>query len=157
MKKFPFYWQVESMDCGLACLRMLAQYYGRSYPLSVLRERCNIHKTGMSIKSLSEAAEFLGLKTFVAKIPLCYEESLKNSLSLNEAPLPCIVHWNQNHFVVVYKITKSKVLIADPSIGKIRLRYSDFNKSYHDKDQKGIALLVETTPAFYNLKIGSFA
>ena len=95
MKKFPFYRQVEETDCGLACLRMLAQYYERYLSLSFLRDRYKSNKAGVSIKSLSETAQFLGLKTFIAKIPFCPKKAFADTISLNKAPLPCIVHWNQ--------------------------------------------------------------
>ena len=134
------------MDCGPTCLRMIAKYHGKSYSLPFLRERCYIDRAGVSLRGITEAAELIGFRTLAVKIPL--KES-KGIPSLIEAPLPCIVHWDQNHFVVVYKITKSSVYIADPGAGKVKLSHSDFLLHYRSDGNTGISLLIETTPEFY--------
>ncbi|AKD56639.1 peptidase domain-containing ABC transporter [Spirosoma radiotolerans] len=94
--KFPYYTQLDQMDCGPTCLRMVAKHYGRSYTVQTLREKSQIGKEGVSLLGISEAAEGIGFRTMGIKIPF---EKLAT-----EAPLPCIVHWDQNHFVVVYDI-----------------------------------------------------
>ena len=98
---FPHYKQHDSMDCGPACLRMVAKYYGKSYSLSFLREKCYIDKKGVSLRGIEEAAELIGFRTVAVKIPF---SSNNGHASLKKAPLPSILHWNGNHFVVLYKI-----------------------------------------------------
>lgn len=153
VKRYPFYRQADSMDCGPACLRMVAKYFGRSYSLPFLREKCYIDRAGVSVKGISEAAEFIGLRSLAVKVPLIAKKSLDDAPSLQNAPLPCIVHWNQNHFVVVYKISRSKVLVADPGRGKVSLSHTEFNKSFASDDGKGVALLLETTPEFHRSEL----
>ena len=92
---FPHYTQLDTMDCGATCLRMIAKYYGKTYTLQSLRLKCYNTREGVSLLGISDAAEKIGFKTIGVKISF---EKL-----VEEAPLPCIVHWNQNHFVVVYK------------------------------------------------------
>ena len=100
---FPFYKQLDAMDCGPSCLRMIAKHYGKTYSLQALREKCFITREGVSLLGISDAAESIGLHTLGVKIDF---EKL-----CEEAPLPCIVHWKQRHFVVVYKIEKNRTLI----------------------------------------------
>jgi len=97
-KSFPIYTQLDSMDCGPTCLRMIAKHYGRSYTLQTLRERSFITREGVSMLGISDAAESIGMHTQGVRITL---EQL-----MNDAPLPCILHWNQNHFVVLYKVSR---------------------------------------------------
>ena len=122
------------MDCGPTCLRIIAKYYGKSFSISYLREKCYIDKAGVSLKGIAEAAETIGFRAMAVKIPM---ENSNNKPSLKQAPLPVIVHWNQNHFVVVYKITKSRVFISDPSSGKFKLTYKEFISSYQSHEGKG--------------------
>lgn len=93
---FPHYHQLDAMDCGPTTLRMIAKYYGRTYSLQYLRERAFITREGVSMLGISEAAESIGFRTNGVKITI-------NQLK-KEVPLPCVLHWNQNHFVVLYKI-----------------------------------------------------
>jgi len=143
--KFPLYRQLDSMDCGPTCLRMVAKHHGRAYSLPYLREKCYIDRAGVSLKGISEAAELIGLRTLAVKVPI---RDKKDVPSLHEAPLPCIVHWNQNHFIVVHKINKKHVWIADPASGKHKLTYDEFAKSFCSDENKGVVLLLETTPEF---------
>jgi ATP-binding cassette subfamily B protein len=99
LKKFPFYKQPDAMDCGATCLRIIAKYYGRSISLPKLRSLSETTREGASLKTLANAAEKIGFRTLGVKVNF-------NKLD-KEAPLPCIVHWNQQHFVVVYKIAPS--------------------------------------------------
>ena len=157
--KFPHYKQLDAMDCGPTCLRIIAKYFGKSYSLTFLRDRSYITRSGVSLLGISEAAESVGLHTQGAKITW---EQLRD-----EAPLPCIVHWKQNHFVVVYKINKGKkvfafsgrnhlnetVFISDPAHGLLTYSREEFLKCWLDNMDKdgdnGVTLLFETTPAFY--------
>ncbi|WKD85075.1 Lactococcin-G-processing and transport ATP-binding protein LagD [Polaribacter huanghezhanensis] len=100
MKKFPNYKQPESKDCGSTCIKMIAKYYGKIINTQQLRSLSETTREGSSLMGLSDAVESLGLKSLGVK--LTYEKLL-------EVPLPCIVHWNKNHFVVVYKIKKNSL------------------------------------------------
>ena len=100
MRQFPLYNQMDAMDCGSTSLRMIAKYYGKYYSAQTLRERCFITREGVSMLGISDAAESIGFRTMGVRITF---EQLAE-----EALLPCILHWNQNHFVVCYK-TKEKM------------------------------------------------
>jgi ATP-binding cassette subfamily B protein len=145
MRSFPLLQQLDQMDCGPTCLRMITKYYGRNYSLEEIRRKSYITREGVSLLGISEAAEYLGFRTVGIKVP--FEKFI------SEAPLPCIIHWNQNHFVVVYKISKSKIYLADP-VG-VRVAYSkeEFKKNWlstiSDNNPLGVALLLEPSPAFY--------
>jgi ATP-binding cassette subfamily B protein len=163
---FPHYLQYDAMDCGPTCLRMVAAHYGRVYSLEGLRERSGITREGVSLLGISEAAEQLGFRTTGARISFD---------QLAQAPLPCIVHWNQNHFVVVYNIkapsnspkgrrlfpslrgTKEAfVYIADPAAGRVRYSREEFCRCWlstrNEGEDVGVALLLEPTPEFYKLE-----
>ncbi len=133
------------MDCGPTCLRMVARHYGRSYSTQELREKAFISRQGVSMFGLGEAAEAIGLQTASVKITF---DQLKD-----EAPLPCIVHWNQTHFAVVYKIRKNEVHVADPAVGLIKYSIDEFLNSWlATKDNGhsvGVALLLEPTQEFH--------
>lgn len=146
MRVFTSYRQLDSMDCGPTCLRMIAKHYGKTYSLPFLREKCYIDKSGVSLKGISEAAENIGLKTLSVHIPY---KAKGDDPSLRQAPLPCIAHWNQNHFVVVYKTSRSHVWIADPADGKHKLTVEEFKSSWLSSNNEGIALLIEPTNTFY--------
>ena len=111
-KPFIHYHQHDQMDCGPTCLRMVAKYYNKSYTAQTLRDRTQINREGVSLLGISEAAESIGFKTIGVKITL---EKL-----IQEAPLPCIIHWGQNHFVVLYKITVQKTGLASKFLSGIR-------------------------------------
>lgn len=145
-KKFPIYLQLDSMDCGPSCLRMIAKHYGRTYSLQNLRERCFITRRGVSMQGISDAAESIGIRTQGVRIRL--DQLVKN------IPLPCILHWNQNHFVVLYKVKNGNTFyIADPARGKYTIDYAGFEKCWiSTKEQgkeSGFALMVSPTPDFY--------
>ncbi|NUO02020.1 MAG: ATP-binding cassette domain-containing protein, partial [Saprospiraceae bacterium] len=147
LRNFPFYRQLDAMDCGPTCLRMVAAHYGKHYPVQYLRERSYIDREGVSLRGIVEAAESIGIRTLAVKLPLRGSTPEENGLA--DAPLPCIVHWRQRHFVVVYKINRSHVWIADPAAGKMKLPHADFLKNWVGEGNKGIALLLEPTPEFY--------
>ncbi|MFT6337108.1 MAG: ATP-binding cassette subfamily B protein [Halioglobus sp.] len=125
---------------------MVAKTYGKSYTLPFLREKCYIDKAGVSLKGISEAAELIGLRTLAVKVP---NFGKRDEPSLSEAPTSTTLHWNQNHFVVMYKISRTHVWIADPADGNHQLTIEDFEKSWCSEGKNGIALLVEPSNEFY--------
>lgn len=131
------------MDCGPACLKMVADHYGRSLSLQRLRELCHIGNTGVSFAGIADAAEKAGLRSLAVRI--CYD-SVPDRPGLVDFPLPCIAHWSQNHFVVIYRIRKNVVYIADPGHGKIRLDKAAFLKGWISDGDKGIVLGLEPLP-----------
>lgn len=136
------------MDCGPSCLRMVAKFYGKSYSLQSLRKKSYISRRGVSLLGISDAAEKIGFRTLGTRIG--WEQLAK------EAPLPTIVHWKQNHFIIVYKIVNDTVYIADPAIGLVTFKKKEFLDGWisHRKngEDKGVCLLLETTPEFYSQK-----
>ena len=126
---FPYTRQPDAMDCGPACLKMVTEYYGRHYSLDTLREETFIGREGVTLLGISRAAEKIGMRTVGGK--LSYED-LKE-----KAPLPCIVHWNQNHFVVVYKILGKNVFVADPGKGLITYTREAFCDHWISTSTKG--------------------
>lgn len=138
--------QHDQMDCGPACLAMVSSYYGKEFGLQYLRDKSFITREGVSLLGISEAAEKIGFKHFSAKLNT---EDFQNEL------LPCILHWNQNHFVVLYKISKNIFTgkpvykIADPGHGFISLSEEKFKKSWLSDGEKGVALFLEPTEEFY--------
>jgi ATP-binding cassette subfamily B protein len=141
-KKYPYYSQLDQMDCGPTCLRMIAKYYGKSYSLNDLRKKTFITREGVSLLDLSHAAGSIGLRTLGVKISF---EQLRSDVNL-----PCIIHWNQSHFTVVYEVAKKSVLMADPMGGIIRYTTEEFIRSWQQSNEGlGIALLLETTPEFF--------
>lgn len=149
MRKFPHYKQHDAMDCGPTCLRMIAAFYGRHYSLERLRLKSRITKEGVSLLGVSEAAESLGFRTM--GVSISFEQ-------LCEAPLPCIVFWNQQHFVVVYDIKKHKngftVYVADPAGERLKYTQDEFCRNWISTEDEGvphgIALLLEPSPEFYS-------
>lgn len=156
--KFPHYTQLDTMDCGPSCLRIIAAFYGRHYSLQNLRDRCYITREGVSLLGISDAAESIGLRSVGVKLTW---EQLRN-----EVNFPCIVHWNQRHFIVVYKIKYSRkqwwVYVSDPAVGLLKYNEQQFLKSWlqtsdntlseiraNDPSAKGVVLLLEPRPEFY--------
>ncbi len=146
-KAFPFYKQFDAMDCGPTCLRMIADYYGRKYSLSYLRQNSHLDREGVSIRGISEAAENIGMRTIAAKLP--YSTADENLAGLDEAPLPAIVHWRDKQFVVVYKMSAKKVWVADPARGKVKMDVTTFKQNWLRGAEEGFVLMMEPTPAFY--------
>jgi len=135
------------MDCGPTCIRMIAAFYGKSYSLQKLRQLAHITREGVSLLGLSEAAEAIGFRTIGARIT--FEQ-------LFQAPKPCVVHWDQEHFVVVYKLRKGKVYVADPAFGLVEYTEDEFKKHWlatvRHGEEKGICLLFDPTPKFFELE-----
>lgn len=145
--KFPNYIQPDAKDCGPTCLRIVSKFYGKTIPLQQIRNLSETTREGSSLLGLSDAAENLGFRSLGVQIDF---KALKE-----EVPFPCIVHWNKQHFVVVYKIDKKDIVyISDPSYGLISYPKDDFIKSWigenaSEETEEGIVLILETTPVFY--------
>ena len=144
MRRFPFRFQHDSMQCGMACLQMVCSYYHKEYTLKQLAGYCFATTEGMSLLGLSEAAGKLGLDTTSGRMTI---------EQLAQASLPCILHWNQNHFVVLYRIRRGKVFyIADPGKGKIKYSREEFKQHWvstsSQGEEKGVAMFLEPTPEF---------
>lgn len=141
---FPFYKQFDLMDCGPTCLRIIAKYYGKECTLQSLRDKCQIQKDGVSLLGISKAAELIGFQSLGIKIT--YKEILENAI------LPCIVHWDQGHFVVLYKISKDFVWIADPAKKKMKLSKEEFlahwSSDASDENSTGIVLMLQPSDSF---------
>jgi ATP-binding cassette, subfamily B, bacterial len=145
MTNFPHYKQLDAMDCGATCLRMIAKYYGKNYTSQTLKAKTYLTREGVSLLGISDAAENIGFKTLGIKASL--EKIAEENVT------PFIAHWNQNHFVVVYKITKDKVYVADPGASLITYSKTEFLSKWvsieKEGEKQGVALLLEPTPAFY--------
>lgn len=145
MAKFPFYKQLDAMDCGPSSLRMIAKYYGKTVSLQTLRDHCFISREGVSLLGISDAAECLGMHSM--GVSITFDTLLK------EASMPCIAHWKQNHFIVIYKIKKDKIYVSDPATGHIEYTKKEFLEGWisnkKEEENKGICLLLEPTPDFY--------
>lgn len=143
---FPHYHQLDSVDCGPTCLRMIAKYYGRTYSVQYLREQAFISREGVSMLGISDAAELIGFRTMGVRITL---EQLRT-----EVPMPCILHWNQQHFVVCYKIKNGKYYIADPANKKVSYDEKELERCWCstlvEGRDTGAALLLEPGPDFYD-------
>lgn len=143
--RFPFYKQLDSADCGAACLRMVAMHYGRHYTFEYLRQLSYLDRDGVSLSGISDAAEKIGLRTLGVKVGF-------RRLG-DDIPLPCVAHWQQDHFVVVYKVQNGKVYVADPKVGKIQYNEQEFMNSWLsdvvNTEPQGVLLLFETTSEFY--------
>jgi len=149
--RFPFYKQLDLMDCGTTCLKMICKYYGKIVSREQINEKAFLGKDGSTLGGLSEASETLGFQSLALN---CNFETLKENI-----PFPCIVYWRQKHFVVVYDISKTKgktfITFADPSHGIIKYAQDDFiqawlhKKVYSLDNDEGIVLVLEPLPIFY--------
>lgn len=144
MRRFPHYLQHDAADCGPTSLRMIAKYYGKEYSAEMLRRHCYISREGVSMLGISDAAEYIGFRTI--GVCISFEQLVE------EALLPCILHWNQNHFVVCYKIEKKRkgkydIYISDPAFQRLCYTKEEFLKCWLSTKsgniEKGSALLLE--------------
>jgi len=157
---FPNYKQPDAKDCGPTCLKIIAKHYKKTFSIQQLRQLSETTRSGSSLLGISEAAEKIGFRSLGVKISLN---------QLLEAPLPCVLHWNKNHYVVLYKIkipssvfpkgrnqNKSSIyFVSDPAHGLLKYNQEDFLKHWIGENatsdtEEGIALLLETTPKFYH-------
>jgi ATP-binding cassette, subfamily B, bacterial len=143
--------QHDQMDCGPACLAMVSSYYKKTFPVHYFRENSFISREGVSLLGISEAAKKVGYETFTTKLTVA-------ELIENIETLPCILHWNQNHFVILKKISKSifgseyYFHIADPAHGIIKLPIDKFEKSWLSDNDKGVALFLNPTEDFFKMQ-----
>lgn len=145
MKKFAHYRQADHKDCGPTCLKIIAKYYGKTINIQELRDFSETTREGSNLLFLSDAAEKIGFRTLGVKLSV---------QRIKEAPLPCILHWNKDHYVVLYKIKKGKYYISDPAFGLLEYNKEEFVKFWignnaDDSTKEGIALLIEATPNFF--------
>lgn len=143
LKRFPIEYQMDSQDCGPASLKIIAKYFGKYYSLQYLRDRCGITKEGVSLLDLSTGAESIGLRTL----------AIKGTIDdiVNKIPLPAIVFWKDNHFVVVYHADEKCIWVSDPAKGHVKYGYEDFKKGWYQKGESSGALLaIEPTVDFKN-------
>jgi ABC-type bacteriocin/lantibiotic exporters, contain an N-terminal double-glycine peptidase domain len=144
--------QFDAMDCGPSCVKTIAAFYGKNYNLDYLRNACSISKRGVSLLGISDCAEEIGLKTLAGEFTM-------NQLH-TEATLPCILHFNQDHFVILAKTRKkmpfssgSKYKVVDPVCGEVWYDEKEFKKkwcnSMYKGEDTGIALILEPTQDFY--------
>ena len=135
------------MDCGPTCLRMIARYHGRIYSRELLRDRCYIQRDGVSLGGIADGAESIGFQS----LPLStdYETLTEDIL------LPCIAYWRQRHFIVVHKVSKKYVYVADPAYGLTKYSREEFEKGWYSSkndngNKEGLLLILETTPDFFS-------
>lgn len=144
-EQFPFYKQFDRNDCGAACLRMISRHYGRHFSAEFLRERTHMDRQGVTLIGIADTAEKIGFRTLGIKVGFA---QLQDNI-----PLPCIAHWKQDHFLVVYKIHKKQVYVADPAVGKTVYKQEDFIDNWlsdvANSEPQGIVLVLEPTPEFY--------
>jgi ATP-binding cassette subfamily B protein len=140
-RAFPFSPQYDYMDCGPACLKMIAKFHGREISLEHLREKCFVTNDGVSMYDLRVAAEGIGMKPLSIRTTIDKLESL---------PLPCIAHWDQNHFVVIHRVAKRSVHVADPAQGLLEYARADFIEHWSPAlDGEGVLLLLEPSNRFH--------
>ena len=137
LNKFPNERQLDMMDCGAACLKMIAKFYGKYYSLQFFRDKCGVTKEGASMLDLSYAAESVGLRTI--SITCTMQDFLKR------VPFPCIIHWNNEHYIVVYKVSKTMVYVSDPAKGYVTYTHAEFDKKWR-KNEEGKGTLMGIEP-----------
>ncbi len=151
-QRVPLIRQLDQMDCGPACLLMISKFFGRTLSRERVRELTEVSKEGVSFASLSEAAEQLGFRSMAVALP--------PEVFWSECPVPCIAHWEDRHFVIVERLTRTKVDVVDPLLGKVCYAKAAFLSSWlknagHLHAGKGLALVLEPSPEF--LEGGSLA
>ena len=145
LNRFPVEYQMDSQDCGPACLKIIAKHFGKFYSLQSLRDKCGITKEGVSLLDLSTGAESIGLRTLAIK---CTIDDIVNSV-----PFPAIIFWKDSHFVVVYHANKKYIWVSDPAKGRIKYTHEEFKKGWYQKGAKqGVLLAIEPTAEFKDSK-----
>ena len=134
------------MQCGVACLAMICRHYGRVYRIETLSRLCRASSEGVSLLSISKTGEQLGFHSIFGKA------STEQLISIAQ---PCILHWKQNHFVVLYRIKNGKKFyVADPGKGLVTYSLEDFKNNWlstiSDGEERGIVLFLQPTSAFYD-------
>lgn len=141
---FPFYRQMGELDCGIACLRMITKYFGIHIPKKEFYKTIPTNDDGISLADISDVANQLGIDTLGVRV--------KFDRLADDIPTPCIAYWKEQHFIVVYHVSKRFVYVADPATkGLFIISKTAFENGWvgSNKDREGVLLLLETTPAFY--------
>lgn len=139
---FPVFRQLDQMDCGAACIKMLTEFFGKEYDLEYLRQISFLQRDGTSLGGLSGALSKLGIESVGIKAD--FQELI------SEIPLPAIAHWEGNHFIIIYKISRKSIYVSDPAYGRVKYRYSEFiDKWAKAGNNLGVLLLVEPTDRFF--------
>jgi ABC-type bacteriocin/lantibiotic exporter with double-glycine peptidase domain/CRP-like cAMP-binding protein len=133
-RKLPHVHQLDEMDCGAACLAMVTRYFGKTVSLPLIRELVHTSTDGTSLLGIARGAEELGLATRTLRV---------SKSRLDRLPLPAVVHWEGNHWVVLYRVGQRDVRVGDPARGVRRLPRSEFEQKW-----SGYAAVFEPTPAF---------
>ena len=144
-KSFSVIMQYDSMQCGVVCLAMICKHFGKEISIEYISGQCFPTTEGVSLFAIDKVALKLGLRTISVRMSINSIKNIEN---------PCILHWNQNHFVVLYKVKNGKTFyIADPGKGLVKYNLEEFKKHWistqSDGEEKGIAMFLEPTPAFY--------
>ncbi len=137
---FPVYRQLDQMDCGPTCLKIITDFYGGNYNLNYLREISCLQKGGVSLAGLSDALKRIGMDSIGIKATV---QEL-----LHEVPLPAIAHWSNNHFLVVYRTDKRNVFVSDPALGRMKYSHAEFRNSWVEENNEGVLLLAEPNQNF---------
>jgi ATP-binding cassette subfamily B protein len=140
--RYPWYRQLDAMDCGPTCIRMIARHHGHALSASYLRSRTQLRRDGISMGDMARLAESVGLRTMALRVQF--------DLLAEQLPLPCVVHWDQRHFVVVYRVRRGdRVVVADPAYGVHTVSKAEFLRHWSSEDApgQGLVLLLEPTPA----------
>lgn len=145
MTKFPNFTQYDSMDCGSTCLKMISLHYGKDVSIVYLRNLCCATNRGVTLYGLDRAARELGFNT------LCSRVSLEQLRSI--VPLPCIIHWNNEHFVVLYKVCerlgRNIFYVSDPIGSRFSYNEQEFTNCWGKNEQRGVVLCLEPTSCFF--------
>jgi ATP-binding cassette subfamily B protein len=129
------------MDCGPASLKIVCKHYGKNFSMRFLREKCNIGREGVSLNDISRVADEIGLRALPIKLSL---DDLAEKIQL-----PCVLHWQYSHFVVLYKIRKDIFYVSDPQIGLVKYKRNEFEKLWRGRQERGVVLVLEPSPQLY--------
>jgi len=147
---FPNYRQLDQMDCGPTCVKIIAKHFGKEYNLEYLRQISNLQKGGASLAGISEALDAVGIDAVGIRADFVE--------LVNDVPLPAIAHWENNHFIVIHRTSIKFIYVSDPAIGLIRYNHKEFIEKWGGKHNgKGILLLVEPNHRFGNNPVEDIA
>ncbi len=142
---FPHEYQMDAKDCGPACLKIIAKYYGKYYSLQYLRDLCGITREGVSLLDISYAADKIGLRSISVKVTI---DDL-----VARIVLPAIIHWDNNHFIVIYKATNKRIYVSDPARGLTSYAHEQFKEKWYKNDEPyGILMALEPMANFRQIE-----
>lgn len=145
LKSFPHEYQLDAKDCGPACLKIIAKYYGKYYSLQYLRDLCGITREGVSLLDISYAADKIGLRSISVKVTI---DDL-----VARIVLPAVIHWDNNHFIVIYKATSKKIYVSDPAKGLTSYTHDQFKEKWYKNDEPyGILMVLEPMANFRQIE-----